>query len=59
LLDEVTLRLDGLFLDAVLEMIMNFVDVFKDNKKPPSEKTIAECLYNDTKEAKVTTFLFL
>ena len=53
LLDEITARIDGLFLDAVLEMILNFVEIFKDKDSDKNHQTVAESLFSSPEEANV------
>jgi len=57
LLDEITARIDGLFLDAVLEMILNFVEIFKDKDGDKNHQTVAESLFSSPEEANVFIFL--
>lgn len=54
LLAETTVRADGMFVDAILEIYKDFAQVFKDTGlvQPPTN-TIAESIFNSTEEAKV------
>lgn len=54
LLSELCVRADGLLLDAILETVNNFKEIFEKNELIPSDKTIPEALFSDSEEAKVT-----